>query len=231
MNNSARVSLREIRPDEERRLHIADEDIGRGRQADRAADTERALEHKGKSAHDGRQDFPVEQERREHAHHQHDGQAVEGEHELAAGSFRIEGQRAAAEIAEHEGSASLGRRRHGIDRAVDRRHRAAHRRDFQEDDRQRDGEREADRHAPPGHGIALLADDVSQRQQRDDAESGLKLQHGTHQPVKPAGQSEARSMPGSSTAARRGRTYPRPGFRCDPDVTGPGNFPQRPCRG
>ena len=95
----------------------------------------------------------------------------------------------------------------------------------------RDGEREADRHAPPGHGIVLLADDVSQRQQRDDAESGLKLQHGTHQPVKPASQSEARSMPGSSTAARRGRTYPRPGFRCDPDVTGPGNFPQRPCRG
>ena len=40
--------LGEIRPDEQRRFHHAEEDIGRGRQADRAADAERALERQEK---------------------------------------------------------------------------------------------------------------------------------------------------------------------------------------
>ena len=69
-NNSLRVRLRQIGPDEQRRLDHAEEDVGRGREPDRAADAERALEQPGKAAHDRRQDAPIEQQRGEHAHHQ-----------------------------------------------------------------------------------------------------------------------------------------------------------------
>ena len=42
-NISLRDNLRQIGPDEQRRLDLADEDIGRGRQPHRAADVERLV--------------------------------------------------------------------------------------------------------------------------------------------------------------------------------------------
>ena len=79
---------RQIGPDEQRRLDHAEEDVGGGREPDRAADAERALEHPGKAAHDRRQHAPIEQQRGEHAHHQHDRQRLQGEHEVGARHFQ-----------------------------------------------------------------------------------------------------------------------------------------------
>ncbi len=101
---------REPRSHEQRRLDHADEDVGRGGQPEHAADAERALEQPGDRAHDGRQDAPVKQQRRQRAHHQHDRQGLEGEDEARTGVRLGERQRAAAEIAEDEGRAGARRR-------------------------------------------------------------------------------------------------------------------------
>ena len=53
----------QVRPDEQRRLDHAEKDVGRGREPDRPADLERALEQPGKAVHERRQDAPMEQER------------------------------------------------------------------------------------------------------------------------------------------------------------------------
>ena len=111
--------LRQIRPDEQRRFHHAEEDVGGGRQAHCAADAERALQQPGHPAHDRRQHAPVEQQRGQDAHHEHDRQCLERQNEIGAGSPEIEWQRAAAEIAEHEGSAGTGGGGDGGDGVVD----------------------------------------------------------------------------------------------------------------
>ena len=69
----------------------------------------------GEAAHDRRHDAPVEQQRRQHAHHQHHRQRLEGEDEIGARRLRIERQRAAADIAEHERGAGPRRRRDRVD--------------------------------------------------------------------------------------------------------------------
>ena len=112
--------LREIGPDEQRRLDMADEDVGRGGKPDRAADAHGAVEREGEAVHHRRQDAPVEQQRGEHAHQQHDRQRVERQHEFLAGIFQLEGQRAAADIAEHEGGAGAARRGDRVDHVVGR---------------------------------------------------------------------------------------------------------------
>jgi hypothetical protein len=66
---------REIGPDEQRRLDHAEEDVGGGREPDRAADAKRALQQPGEAAHDRRQHAPIEQKRGQHAHHQRIGSA------------------------------------------------------------------------------------------------------------------------------------------------------------
>jgi hypothetical protein len=58
--------------------------------ADRAADPQGFLQRPGKCAHDRRQDAPVEQERGEHAHDEHDRQCLKCENELAARRFELE---------------------------------------------------------------------------------------------------------------------------------------------
>ena len=93
---------REVGPDEQRRLDHAEKDVGCGRQADRAADAERPFEQPGEAAHDRRQDAPVEQQRGEHAHHQHHRQGLQREDEIGARRLEVVGQGAAAEIAEDE---------------------------------------------------------------------------------------------------------------------------------
>src|SRR5262252_2456202 len=73
----------QIRPDEQRRLDHAEKDVGRGREPDRAADLERALEQRG-----------------QHAHHQHDRQGLQRQHEFRPGHLELVGKLPAAEIAE-----------------------------------------------------------------------------------------------------------------------------------
>ena len=71
------------------------------------------------AAHHRRQDAPVEQQRGEHAHDQHDRQRLKRQDEIRAGRFEVERQRAAAEIAEHEGRARARGRRNGTDGIID----------------------------------------------------------------------------------------------------------------
>ena len=85
-----------------RGLDHAEKDIRCGREPDGAADLERALEQPGEAAHDRRQDAPVEQERGQNAHDQHDRQRLQREHEICPGHLELVGKLAAAEIAEHE---------------------------------------------------------------------------------------------------------------------------------
>jgi hypothetical protein len=77
----------EIRPDEQRGLDHAEENIGCSREPDRAAHIEGALEQPGKAPHDRRQDAPVEQERCQDAHDQHHGQRLQSQHEIRPGRF------------------------------------------------------------------------------------------------------------------------------------------------
>ena len=146
-NSSLRDSLREIRPDEQRRFDMADEDVGGGREPDRAADAHRAVEREGEALDDRRQDAPVEQQGRQHAHQQHDRQRVERQHEVLAGEFQLERQCAAADIAEHEGGAGAARRGDGVDRGVQRGEGARDRRHLQKQRGQHDRDDEADQHA------------------------------------------------------------------------------------
>ena len=126
--------LRQIRPDEQRRFHHAEKDVGRGRQPDRAADAERALQQPRHAAHDRRQDAPVEQQRGQHAHDQHDRQRLKRQNEIGAGRLEVERQRAAAEIAEHEGGAGARGRRDRADGFVDDAEGVRDQRQFYQDD-------------------------------------------------------------------------------------------------
>ena len=111
--------LRQIGADEQRRLDHAEKDVGRGGQPHRAADAERALQQPRHAAHDRRQHAPVEQQRRQNAHDQHDRQRLKRQDEIRARRLEIERQRAAAEIAEHEGGAGARGRRDRVDGVVD----------------------------------------------------------------------------------------------------------------
>ena len=188
--------LRQIGADEQRRLDHAEKDIGRGRQADRAADAERALQQPCHAAHDRRQDTPVEQQRRQNAHDQHDRQRLKRQDEIRARRLEVERQRAAAEIAEHEGSAGARRRRDRVDGVVDRAERPCHRRQLEQHQRGDDGDGQANRHLPQRNRAAVLAERPCDRQQRQHAKRRLQLQH------------ESPATPGAIMPAPRGRAMP-----------------------
>ena len=94
--------LRQIGADEQGRLDHAEKDVRRRGQPHRAADAEGALQEPRHAAHDRRQHAPVEQQRRQNAHDQDDRQRLKRQDEIRAGRLEVEGQRAAAEIAEHK---------------------------------------------------------------------------------------------------------------------------------
>src|ERR1044071_9806398 len=60
-------------------------------------------------AHDRGQDAPIKEQRAQRAHHEHDRQRAKSEHESCSRIGHLERGRAAAEIAEHEARAGLGR--------------------------------------------------------------------------------------------------------------------------
>ena len=169
--------LRQIRPDEQRRFHHAEEDVGGGGQPDRAADAERAFQQPGEAAHDRRQDAPVEQQRGQHAHHQHDRQRLECQDEFGARRFQVERQRAAAEIAEHERGARARRRGNRADGVVDGAEGVRDERQFDQRHGGEKGDDEADRGLSQRDRAAVFAKRPCQRQQRQHAERRLQLQH------------------------------------------------------
>jgi hypothetical protein len=152
---------------------ISEEDIGGRGKAHRAADAERALQQPGHAAHHRRQHPPVEQQRGQHAHDQHDGQRLERQNKIRAGHFRIERQRSPAEIAEHEGGAGARGRRNGADRVVDHAKGMAHERQFYQHDRGQDSYDQADRRLSQRYRAAVLAKCPGQRQQGDNTEPRL----------------------------------------------------------
>jgi hypothetical protein len=169
--------LVEIGPDEQRRFHHADENIGGGRQADRAADAQRALQRPRKAAHDRRQDAPVEQQRGQHAHHQNQRQRLESEDEFAAGIFWIERQRTAAEIAEHEAGTCTGCGGDGVDRAIGSGETGAQRRDFEKQHSKNDGEGHRRKHPPPRYRTMIFAYGKGHRRNDDGAKKRLQDKH------------------------------------------------------
>ena len=169
---------------------------------DRAADAERAFQKPRHAAHDRRQHPPVEQQRGQHAHHQDDRQRLKRQDEIRTGRLEIEGQRAAAEIAEHEGGAGAGRGRNGVDGVVDGAEGAGHQRQLDQHQRGDERDRKSDRRLPPRHRAAVFAERPRHRQQRQHAERRLQLQH---DPKAPSGDYDsgglASAMPGSPSAA------------------------------
>ncbi len=166
---------REIGTDEQRRLHHAEKDVSGGRQPDRAADPERAFEQKGEAAHDRRQDAPVEQQRGEHAHEQHDRQRLQRQHEFRTRHLELEGKLAAAEIAEHEGGAGLAGGGDGIDRVIDHREGMADAGHLEQRDGGEERHHEADRGLLEGDGAAVFAEHPGDGDEREYADRRLQI--------------------------------------------------------
>ena len=98
----------EVGAHQQRRLHHADEDVGRRRRADRAGDAERALQHPADAVHDHLQHAPVIEQPRQRADHQDQRQGLEGQDEAGLGPHGLERRRPAGEIAEHQPHAGIG---------------------------------------------------------------------------------------------------------------------------
>ena len=145
--------------------------------SDRAADAERALQQPRHAAHHRRQDPPVKQQRGQHAHHEHDRQRLKRQDEIRAGRFEVERQRAAAEIAEHERGARARGRGDRADRIVDGAERLRDERQLDQGQRGEKRDAEADGGLPQRNRAAVLAKRPRDRQEREDAERRLQLQH------------------------------------------------------
>ena len=167
----------QVRPDEQRRLDHAEKDIGRSREPDRPADLERALQEPGEAVHQRRQDAPMEQERGQYAHHQHDRQGLQRQHKFRPRHLELVGKLAATEIAENEGGAGPACGGDRIDRIVDRREHARGARDLEQDDRGNERHHQRDRGLPPRYAAAVFADDPGKGEQGEDAECRLEICH------------------------------------------------------
>ena len=165
--------LGEVGPDEQRRFHHAQEHIGSGRQPDRAADPKGAAEQPGQAAHDRRQDAPVEQQRGQHAHHQHDRQRLQGQDEGGIGIGDVERQRAAAEIAEHKACAGPGRAGDRPDRVVDHVKGMGHARQLEQHERGAKRRQHADRDLSERHRTTVFAERPRNHEQSENAERRL----------------------------------------------------------
>jgi hypothetical protein len=121
---------------------------------------------------------PIEQQRRQDAHHQHHRQRLEGEDEFAARALYIEWRARAADVAEHERSTSLGRRCDYFDGAIDPVESDRRLWQLQHQERQAERHREPSEHRPPRHRPAILTHEPGQRDNGDDAKRRLQvLQH------------------------------------------------------
>ena len=188
--------LRQIRADEQWRFHHAEKYIGGGGKSDRAADPKRTLQQPCHAAHDRRQDAPVEQQRGQHAHHQHYGERLKRQDEIGSGRLEVERQRAAAEIAEHEGSACARGGGDGADGIVDDGKGVRDERQFDQRERGEEGDGKADCGLSQRNSATVLADRPGDREQRQHAERRLQLLH-------PAPPPSSRRTPGPITTGLR----------------------------
>lgn len=147
----------EIRPHEKRRLDHADEDVRGGGKPNHPAYTHQLLQGKRKDAHDRRQHAPIEEQRAQRAHHEHDRQRPEGEHESCSGIRDLERGRTASEVAEHQARPGLGRLLEHEQRVVQLEKGFLHQRDLQEYDGHDELQDEAGHDGPPRHRGALFA--------------------------------------------------------------------------
>jgi hypothetical protein len=98
----------EIGTHEQRCLDHADKHVRRRAQPNCAAESHRALERAREEPDEPGQHAPVKEQRRECAHHQHDGQRAERQDERRRRGLHFERRRTATEVAEYERGAGLG---------------------------------------------------------------------------------------------------------------------------
>ena len=110
----------------------------------------------------------MKQQCRQHAHHQHDGQSLQREHEFGAGHLEVVGELAAAEITEDEGGAGSAGGGNRPDRIVDPGEDAGDARYLEQDEGGREREQKAGRGRFPCDGAAVLADDPGEGEEGAD---------------------------------------------------------------
>ena len=168
----------QVGPDQQRRLHHAEKDIGGGADTQGPADTEAATEHPGKPPHHHRQDAPVKQQRRKGTHHQHQGQAAKGENIAVLRAAEVEGGGAATEVAEHQAGAGAGGFLQGQHQAVEHREEALRLGQFDQQQGDKHLQDNAANHHPDRRPAALAAQ-PAQQQEQGEAEGALQLRgHG-----------------------------------------------------
>jgi hypothetical protein len=164
----------EVGADEERRLDHAHEDVGGRREAHRSAHAHGFFQHRGKSADEQRQHAPVEKQRRQRAHHQYQRQRAKRQHEARRSRARLEGLLPAAEKAEDEPRALLGRRLQREQRVVQLEEERLEDGRLEQQGGERQLEQRAGNHGAPRKGAALLREEPGYRNEGEESEGALQ---------------------------------------------------------
>jgi hypothetical protein len=166
----AAAHRRQIGPDHHRRLDHSDEDVGRRRQADRAAHAHRLAQQPREGPHDPLQHAPVVEQARERPDDEHERQRPEGQHEARARSRLRIGQRRAAQEPEDEGGAGAGRAVERRDRVVDRDEERLRARHLEQQRRQRELQQHPRGDDAPRDDRATLGEHPGNEAEREYAE-------------------------------------------------------------
>ena len=149
---------------------MADEDVHRGTEAERAADPDSASQHPGKRLHDALQDAPVEQQGGERADDQHQRERPEGEDEAGAGPGLGKRQLPAAQITENKAGAGLGGALQPLDGPVQQQERRPGQRKSQKHQSEGELQQHAHDDDAPRHARAVLTQPPREQQDDGDAE-------------------------------------------------------------
>ena len=137
----AALHAHQIRADQQRRLDMADKDCTAAPRPSGPPMPDDAAQHPGEGADDALQYAPIEQQGRQRADHQHQRQCAESEDKAGARLDFGEGRRAAAEIAEDEAGAGVGRLLQRLNRVVEQQECRRGGRKFEQQQRQRELQR------------------------------------------------------------------------------------------
>ncbi len=165
----------EVGPDQQRRLHHAQENIGRRAESDGAPDAHGFLEQPGKGPDHERQDFPVEEKRREGAHDQDQRQRLEGKNKGRSGIGFRKGQLPASQIAEGEGCPRGRGIRENVDPLVEQDKKIPEEGDFEQDQRQRELDDKTGDDDGIADGTSVFADQPGDARQEDDSDNALQV--------------------------------------------------------
>ena len=142
----------------------------------------------------------MEEQRRERAHHQHQGKGAEGEHERGLGPRLLERHGPAAEIAEDECRSGLRRTLDHLQRGIEREDRLAQRRHQQHERGEHGLQREARRDQPPADGATILGHGPRDRDEEGEARGGVQGLGDVHGRGDYRGSGAATGQVGSETA-------------------------------